>query len=464
MLSKVRLTTHCTWFCGMPASAFLSWVPSISDGGEQQLVAVLVAGDQRLRLDVVDRRGGLLARRGRCRRRTSAATSCPGCPSTSAAGRPAHPSGRACGAAAGRPSADGAAAAATPSRTATSTASSCRRATPPATTARGPSGVARRRRLRAVDGRLGPAEALGDAARRRGAARGRRWASRTAAAGPEPTAATSRKRSCAVCLTVSTRSLRFSPGISTTMLRPPWVDDLGLGDTVPLTRWSMIPRASSRLRRRELLTVGRCCASRVIRVPPCRSRPSLGFHSPPSATPPYSAATTNAKTISRRPGRAVLLATATRSSSTGGGPAYAHGCRLVGVLWVRVGVASARSRCSLVRSSRSVRRAPSRRPAGPPSRWCRAPPRAAASRRPTRRPCRRCPSRASPRCRRRAPTGSAPSSLLTAALRAHDQEPEHERDQDERQEDPPGLSRKNTSSTGLRGTTQKPRVSTDGRV
>ncbi len=29
VLSKVRLTTHWTWFCGMPASALFSWVPSI---------------------------------------------------------------------------------------------------------------------------------------------------------------------------------------------------------------------------------------------------------------------------------------------------------------------------------------------------------------------------------------------------------------------------------------------------
>src|SRR5690349_1350283 len=41
VLSKVRLTTHCTWFCGMPASAFLSWVPSISAEDSSSLLPSL---------------------------------------------------------------------------------------------------------------------------------------------------------------------------------------------------------------------------------------------------------------------------------------------------------------------------------------------------------------------------------------------------------------------------------------
>src|SRR3954447_19095814 len=58
-------------------------------------------------------------------------------------------------------------------------------------------------------------------------------------------------------------------------------------------------------------------ASSVIRVPPCRSRPSFGFHVPLSATRPYSAPTTSVNTMSRRPGRAAFVATATRSSLAG---------------------------------------------------------------------------------------------------------------------------------------------------
>src|SRR5689334_4413515 len=143
-------------------------------------------------------------------------------------------------------------------------------------------------------------------------------------------AATSRKRSCAVCLTVSTRFLGFLPGTSTTMFRPPCVETSASVTPVPLTRWSMIPRASSRLAGEGFWPFW-VAASSVIRCPPCRSRPSLGFHWPLSATPPYRAATTRPKMISRRPGRAVLLATATRSSSPAGG----RGCSRV--LLVAVG-------------------------------------------------------------------------------------------------------------------------------
>src|SRR4029079_3567498 len=35
---KVRLTTHCTWFCGMPASAFFSWVPSMREADSRYLL------------------------------------------------------------------------------------------------------------------------------------------------------------------------------------------------------------------------------------------------------------------------------------------------------------------------------------------------------------------------------------------------------------------------------------------
>ena len=62
-----------------------------------------------------------------------------------------------------------------------------------------------------------------------------------------PDCATSRKRSCAVRLTVSTRSLRFLPGISTMMFLLPWVETSASATPLPLTRWSMIEAASLRL-------------------------------------------------------------------------------------------------------------------------------------------------------------------------------------------------------------------------
>ena len=136
---------------------------------------------------------------------------------------------------------------------------------------------------------------------------------------PEATAATSRKRSCAVALTASTRSLRFWPGISTTIWLLPWVPTSDSETPLPLTRWSMIPRASSRLAADGLLPAA-VLASSVIRVPPCRSRPSLGCHTPASATPPYRRATANPNSTSRRAGRACFFATTSRSSSTGVSP------------------------------------------------------------------------------------------------------------------------------------------------
>ena len=81
---------------------------------------------------------------------------------------------------------------------------------------------------------------------------------------PEPTAATRRKRSCAVCLTVSTRFWGFWPGTSTTMLRPPCVETSASVTPVPLTRWSMMPRASSRLAAEGFSPLS-VVASRVIR-------------------------------------------------------------------------------------------------------------------------------------------------------------------------------------------------------
>src|SRR3954469_2261334 len=114
------------------------------------------------------------------------------------------------------------------------------------------------------------------------------------------------------------------------MLLPPWVPTSASATPLPFTRWSMIPRASSRFWGVTFSPLA-VLASSVIRVPPCKSSPSLGFHTPPRATPTYSAATTNAKIMSRRPGRAVFFATATRSSSAGR-PAVASGVVLVGLV------------------------------------------------------------------------------------------------------------------------------------
>ena len=52
-LLNSRFTTHWTWFCGTPADAVVSSVPSIRVGTEQVLLGLLpVAGDQRLIGDV----------------------------------------------------------------------------------------------------------------------------------------------------------------------------------------------------------------------------------------------------------------------------------------------------------------------------------------------------------------------------------------------------------------------------
>ena len=93
--------------------------------------------------------------------------------------------------------------------------------------------------------------------------------------------ATRRKRSCAWRLTVSTRSRRLWPGISTTTCVSDWVVTSASVTPVPLTRASMIVRASS-----SDSASGEPLAISVIRVPPCRSRPSSGFQVPASATRP----------------------------------------------------------------------------------------------------------------------------------------------------------------------------------
>ena len=59
--------------------------------------------------------------------------------------------------------------------------------------------------------------------------------------------ATSRKRSWAWRLTTSSSSPALSPGTSTTIWLPPWVVTSASATPWPLTRWSMMLRASSRL-------------------------------------------------------------------------------------------------------------------------------------------------------------------------------------------------------------------------
>ncbi len=76
-----------------------------------------------------------------------------------------------------------------------------------------------------------------------------------------------------------------------------------------LTRLSMIPAASSTFSG-VTFSPEAVFASRVIRVPPCRSSPSFGFQVSPSATPAYNAATTSPNTMSVRPGRRAFFATA----------------------------------------------------------------------------------------------------------------------------------------------------------
>ena len=106
-----------------------------------------------------------------------------------------------------------------------------------------------------------------------------------------------RNRSWAWRLTVSTRSRRLSPGISTTMNRLPCTVTSASATPEPLTRWSMILRAS--LSDSALgLPLG---VSRML-VPPWRSRPSSGFQVPARATSPKAIASPRKNTAEGAPG------------------------------------------------------------------------------------------------------------------------------------------------------------------
>ena len=118
------------------------------------------------------------------------------------------------------------------------------------------------------------------------------------AAVPTPLMATTRNRSCACRFTVSTRSRRLWPGISTTMYWLPSVVTSASETPEPLTRLSMMSAAS----RSDSAVTSLPVAARRIRVPPSRSSPSAGFHVPPSATSPYSTATEMKKIVRVRAG------------------------------------------------------------------------------------------------------------------------------------------------------------------
>ena len=135
----------------------------------------------------------------------------------------------------------------------------------------------------------------------------------TAPAGGQRSASR-RKRSWAVEPIVRSRSLSTLPGISTTMMSLPWVETSDSATPAPLTRLLMIPTASSSL---SLVTdpPPEALAWSVIRVPPWRSSPSLGFHEPTAAAAANMPAMTSRKTMSVRPGREVLVATSVRPSA-----------------------------------------------------------------------------------------------------------------------------------------------------
>ena len=97
--------------------------------------------------------------------------------------------------------------------------------------------------------------------------------------------ATIRNRSWAVRLTESTRLEAFSPGISTMMLRLPWVVTSASATPCPLTRWSTMSAAWLSLVWVTSLSP-LVMAESVIRVPPSRSRPSRGFQVWPRAASP----------------------------------------------------------------------------------------------------------------------------------------------------------------------------------
>lgn len=91
---------------------------------------------------------------------------------------------------------------------------------------------------------------------------------------PEAALSTLRNRSSAASPTSS--RFRFSPGREMTMLRLPSVTTSASATPNALTRLSMISRASSRFSAVGGLPSTLLVASSVTRVPPIRSRPSLG--------------------------------------------------------------------------------------------------------------------------------------------------------------------------------------------
>ena len=135
------------------------------------------------------------------------------------------------------------------------------------------------------------------------------WRGWTGAAGApqRPSAelhATSRNRSCACRSTVSTRSRRLLPGISTTTNSLPCVVTSASATPEPLTRWSMIPAASARFS-----SLGEPSETSVIRVPPCRSSPRVGVHEPAMATSAKMIPSPTKNPTSLRPGRRESRAT-----------------------------------------------------------------------------------------------------------------------------------------------------------
>ena len=116
--------------------------------------------------------------------------------------------------------------------------------------------------------------------------------------------ATSRNRSWACRSTVSTRSRRLVPGISTMTNSLPWVVTSASETPDPLTRWSMIAAASARLS-----SLGEPSAISVIRVPPCRSSPRVGVQEPARATSPNVIARPTKNPTRVRPGRRESRAT-----------------------------------------------------------------------------------------------------------------------------------------------------------
>jgi hypothetical protein len=124
-------------------------------------------------------------------------------------------------------------------------------------------------------------------------------------------AATTRKRSCAVSPIVCARLESTLPGISTMTMSLPWVVTSASETPEPLTRELMMSLAWLSL---SLVTVPpMACACRVMRVPPWRSSPSLGFQFPSDATVRYMMPRTIPKISRVRVGLDDLLATSVHS-------------------------------------------------------------------------------------------------------------------------------------------------------